>query len=160
MGNESEIDKRGIGDALLSEYASNGYNYTATARKFGLQAQTVMYYVEVVKKKEPDRWAKAIANTEIDVVRKLTGIINRVEKKMDAWENDETKEAKFLIAIKEARDNLKFYVDCLEKLFAQKQATAFRKAVLEVIKTIDPEVAQKIIQRIKEISDLHKLLGE
>jgi hypothetical protein len=156
---ESNIEASGMGEDVLQEYVKT-YNYTSTALKFGLKQQNVVNFIVGVKMNETERWAKAVTNTEIDVVRKITGIINRVEKKMDAWENDPDMQGKYLMAIREARDNLKFYVDCLEKLYTQKQANAFRKAVLEVIRSIDSTVAQKVIEKIKEISDINKLLGD
>jgi len=154
------IDEQGLGDQVLEEYVKSGYNLAATARKFqGITPQDILYYVGIVKSKQPERWENVIRSSEIDVVRKLTGIINKVEKKLDAWELDENKEGKFLMAAREVRDGLRLYVDILEKLFVQRQAIAFRKAILEIIREVDPEAAQTIIQRIKEFSDLSQILG-
>jgi len=158
MASGTYIDELGIGDQVLEEYVNSGYNLTATARKFGLIPQDILYYVSIVKAKEPLRWEKLVKTQEIDVIRKITNLCNKVEKKLDLWENDETKEGKFLMAVRETRDNLKFYVDVLEKIYSQKQAIEFRKAVIETIKGIDPDVAQKIIQKIKDLSDTYRIL--
>lgn len=158
MGKGTYIDELGIGDEVLEEYIRSGYNLSGTARKFSLVPQDILYYTEIVKTKEPERWEKIVKNQEVDVIRKITSLIGRVEKKLDAWENDPDKEGKFLMAVSSTRDNLKLYVDILDKIYSQKQQIQFRKAILDAIRDVDPAVAQKIVLKIREMSDTYRIL--
>jgi hypothetical protein len=157
MSKPFEVVEKGLEKEVLEEYVKCG-NATEIAKKYNLEYQGTIRYINWVKDNEPERLVRNSARSRIDVFQKLINLIEKVDAKIEVWGEDERKEKQWLLGVKELRESLKDYVELIDKIVTGKQMEEMKKAIFEVLNEIDPEISSKVFQKLREIKEKRGLL--
>lgn len=157
MPRKFEVVSRGLEKEVIRDFLIY-WNASEVARKYGLSAFNVLRYIAYVKKEKPEIFERAEAKLTIDVFKGLEKIITKLDKKVDALENDEAKVKIWLNVIREYREAMKTYADIVERIAKFNKDENIKKAMLAAIQEADPEVGARVLQRLRELQDKKKTL--
>jgi predicted DNA-binding protein (UPF0251 family) len=100
--------------------------------------------------------AEKVINQKLDTIAQLVKINKQANDLLDQIEDDDGLKLK---AMAEIRNQLKLQFEIYQTLYSLKAAQEFQEAVLEAIAEVEPDVRNRIIQKLNEKRAVRSAVG-
>ena len=138
---------------------NDGVTQAEIARQLGFTPAAICKKIKEVKGQNTQaivtRKINKVTNSQINAIEQLTEINKHTHDLLNQVENDP------LISIKiigEIRQQLKLQIEIFETLFNLQAANDFMSAVMETLEEVDPDVRDRVVQKLNQKSALRSVL--
>jgi len=158
MAKEFEVVEKGKEKEVIRDYLKF-WNASEVGRIHGISKFNVLRYIAWVKKNKPELFDEAEEATTVNVIAGLADILQRIERKMNAWENDPEREAKYIKLLETSKSTFESYGNMIEKIVKYNDDKRTKDALIQAISEAEPEIGQRIIELIKSYKEKRALLS-
>jgi len=156
MSRKFEVEEKGLQERVITRFLETG-NMAEVARETGVGYFNLVHYISWVKENDPGLIERYDERTKVDVFRVLNKYTKKLDKKLEEWEINK-KDEKWLKGVRELKNYLDSYVNTMEKLINIQKIGRERDLIIQTIKEESPEVAMRIIERLRGLRTEQNLL--
>lgn len=157
MSKPFEVVEKGLEKEVLRDYLIL-WNATAVARKYELNPFNTLRYIAYVKKEKPELFAQVEERLTVDVFRGFEKVIEKLDKKIDSLEDNVAEQDFWLDVVREYKGAMKDYADIIEKVKKLNDDADLRKAIFEMLDSVDPRLGAELMARLKDLREQRKVL--
>lgn len=164
----TEIKDKGIEKQVLEDYYINHLKIAQIAKKYELLWSQVGYFIEKEETEESDLYSEIRKNESIQVhsqIKTLNTKLWDLLTKVEVIANNDSKEniLKYVRVIKDLavaiNEQLVQYVKVSEVVHRFKEQENLKQAILQTLNEVDPEVGNKILEKLRILNTQRQLLG-
>ena len=164
------IEKNGLDDLVLDDYAS-GMSIGEISRKYTkvdlkLTWEHVAYFVRGEEEGNTPRWRRALDRRTVNVFNELSTMNKTVKDMLKEYEDLKTQNPKqgpqwnreIRATWKIQLEHLRTYADTVEKWLERREFEELKQAFVETLKEADPDVAAKVLTKLREYKEKREAL--
>ena len=157
MARQSEIEAKGLSEKIIKRFLETN-NMTIVAKEFDVNYFNLAHYISWVKENKPEWLEKFSEEMKIDVFRIIRKYVNKLDKKLEEWDTIGN-ERLWLSGLDRLNKQLEMHVNSLEKVYNMSHRDQEKEVIIKAISEESPELALKIISRLRALKEERGLLG-
>jgi len=157
MARASEIEQKGLQEKVLKRFLETN-NMATVAKEYDVNYFNLAHYISWVKDNHPEWLEKYNEQMKIDVFRIIRKYVNKLDKKLTEWDTVGN-ERLWLSGLDRLNKQLEMHVNSLEKVYNMSHRDQEKEVIIKAIGEESPELALKIMSRLRQLKDDRGLLG-